>query len=118
MKRFVFDAQLQQFRDYLNSGSNSASACALLDKFLSDKDNYRVVSDVYEKFKNGNSCLVVLNNGIYTVQFKDKAPESFDDDTLPYEYRVKLGLLKLVEEGSMVHDNGCRVSKNVFMLVF
>lgn len=59
-----------------------------------------------------------MNDGIYTVQFKDKLPETYDDATLPMDYRGKVGLLKLVDDGQMVAGNGCRISRNTFVLVF
>jgi len=114
LMRYVFDERLEDYRSYLNSQGEEH----LLNKYIDTKENYEVIKDITDKFKSGASCLVMLNDGIYTVQFKGKPPEAFNDQTLPEDYRGKIGLLKLVVDGHMVSGVGCRISANIFALVF
>jgi len=115
---FVWNQKMQEYREHLQMLPNGATLTDSLDKYLEQKANHEVIRDVTARYRAGNSCLVLMNDGIYTVQFKDKPPESYDDATLPMDYRGKVGLLKLVEDGQMVADNGCRISRNTFVLVF
>jgi hypothetical protein len=115
---FVFQQKMREFREYLQMLPSGATLTTTLDKYLEQKASYDVIKEVTTRFRAGNSCLVLMNDGIYTVQFKDKSPETYDDATLPMEYRGKIGLLKLVDDGQMVADNGCRISRNTFVLVF
>lgn len=115
---FVWNQKMQEYREHLQMLPNGASLIDTLDKYLEQKANHEVIREVTARYRAGNSCLVLMNDGIYTVQFKDKLPETYDDATLPMDYRGKVGLLKLVDDGQMVAGNGCRISRNTFVLVF
>jgi hypothetical protein len=41
----------------------------------------------------------------------------YDDDSLPFEVRSKLGMLKLVDKGQMISDIGCKVDAEVFVVI-
>jgi hypothetical protein len=43
--------------------------------------------------------------------------QTYDDNTLPYEYRGKLGMLKLVSNEQCIEDVGCRASDDTFILM-
>lgn len=115
---FVWNQKMQEYREHLQMLPNGATLIDTLDKYLEQKANHEVIREVTARYRAGNSCLVLMNDGIYTVQFKDKLPETYDDATLPMDYRGKVGLLKLVDDGQMVAGNGCRISRNTFVLVF
>ena len=40
----------------------------------------------------------------------------YEDATLPVDIRMKLGMLKLVEDEEFITEVGCRVSSEIFVL--
>lgn len=118
MLKFVFAERLGEFKNYLERVDSPAVPLKALDDFLRCKEEQEIIQDVVTRYRSGNSCLIISDDGKYTVQFHDKTPEIYDDSTLPENLRGKLGMLKLVGETQMVSGTGCRVSNNVFVLIF
>lgn len=86
------------------------------DAYKTAVEQYEVVKSVKEALDKGGTILVVLDGTRYIV--KDKGDvTSLTDDTLPYELRGKLGLLKLVQDKQMVSNVGCRVDESTFVLL-
>jgi len=57
-----------------------------------------------------------LHKGKYAVRIVDTIT-TYDDTTIPQEYRAKLGMLKLVEDEQCVANVGCKISKTSFVIV-
>lgn len=87
-----------------------------LEKYKRDKAEYSVVARVQKCFDSKEAALVVLDGTQYLVQIKD-ATNVYTDETLPYDMRMKLGMLKLVEDKQMISDVGCRVDQFTYVLV-
>jgi len=66
--------------------------------------------------KTGEHVLIYTKSGKYVVKTIDNV-QSYDDNTLPEEYRGKLGMLKLVEVNQCVSDVGCRTHDDTFLIV-
>lgn len=111
---FVLSKYRQEFYDHMVITNPKNSGC--IAKYEEATQHRTTVEKVYEEFSAGNTALVILDSGKYIVRRKDNV-ELFDADTLPENLRGKLGILKLVEEGQVVSDTGCRVNAEVFVIV-
>jgi hypothetical protein len=86
------------------------------DKYDDTRANYGVVKKIKEAFDNGKSVVVAFDGTHYIVKSKEGV-KTLSDETLPYEVRRKVGLLKLVQDGQMISDVGCRVDGATFVLL-
>lgn len=75
-----------------------------------------VVDSVKNAFDKGESIVVVLDGTHYVVTHNGNA-KTYNNDTLPYAIREKVGLLKLIEDHQMISNVGCRVSAEAFVLL-
>jgi hypothetical protein len=76
----------------------------------------RTIEKVQEDFNNNKTALVVKDLGKYLVKIGDNV-ELYDDNTLPLDMRMKMGMLKLVEDEQYLTDVGCKVSSEIFVLL-
>lgn len=76
---------------------------------------FQTVRNIQESFDKGRGVLVVLDGTQYLTQTGDTI-QNYTDDTLPYDMRMKLGMLKLVEDKQMISDVGCRVDKFTYVV--
>jgi len=60
--------------------------------------------------------LIWRDKGKYIVHTLDNV-QTYDDNSIPEQYRSKLGMLKLVEEKQCISDVGCRAEEDLFLLV-
>jgi len=86
------------------------------DKYDDTRANYGVVKKIKEEFDNGKSVVVAFDGTHYIVK-SEEGVKTLSDETLPYEMRRKVGLLKLVQDGQMISDVGCRVDGATFVLL-
>jgi hypothetical protein len=101
-----------------------------MDKYLEAYPQKRMTYDSYreaaqisdaanrisELINKHQGTVVVVHNSTYTTKCQDVITVH-TDETLPFEYRQKLGLLKLVEPGQMVSTAGLRASENEYFLI-
>lgn len=73
------------------------------------------IAEVQKCYDNDKSLLVVKDGDKYLARMGEKL-DMYDDTTLPMEVRMKLGMLKLVEDGEFITEVGCRVSSEIFVL--
>ena len=76
----------------------------------------RTIERVQEEFTKSKTALVVKDLGKYLVKIGDKV-DLYDDNTLPVDMRMKLGMLKLVNDEQYITDIGCKVSSEIFVLL-
>ena len=76
----------------------------------------RTIEKVQEDFSNNKTALVVKDLGKYLVKIGDNV-ELYDDNTLPLDMRMKMGMLKLVEDEQYLTDVGCKVTHEIFVLL-
>ena len=76
----------------------------------------RTIEKVQEDFSNNKTALVVKDLGKYLVKIGDNV-ELYDDNTLPLDMRMKMGMLKLVEDEQYLTDVGCKVTSEIFVLL-
>ena len=76
----------------------------------------RTIERVQEEFTKSKTALVVKDLGKYLVKIGDNV-ELYDDNTLPVDMRMKLGMLKLVNDEQYITDIGCKVTSEIFVLL-
>jgi hypothetical protein len=85
-------------------------------KFEEAQEIEMVVDSVKDAFDKRESIVVVLDGAHYIVMHPGDT-KTYNNDTLPYALREKVGLLKLVEDHQMISNVGCRVSADAFVLL-
>ena len=90
--------------------TTSMEKVALLDTEM------KTIEKVQEDFSNSKTALVVKDTGKYLVKIGDKV-DLYDDNTLPLDMRMKMGMLKLVEDEQYLTDVGCKVTNEIFVLL-
>lgn len=76
----------------------------------------KTIERVQEDFGKDKTALVVKDSGKYLVKVGDKV-DLYDDNTLPQDMRMKVGMLKLVEDEQYLTDVGCKVTSEIFVLL-
>jgi hypothetical protein len=76
----------------------------------------KTIEKVQQDFSKNKTALVVKDTGKYLVKIGDKV-DLYDDNTLPVDMRMKIGMLKLVEDEHYLTDIGCKVSSEIFVLL-
>ena len=90
--------------------TTSMEKVALLDTEM------QTIDKVQKDFSANKTALVVKDLGKYLVKIGDKV-DLYDDNTLPLDMRMKMGMLKLVEDEQYLTDVGCKVSSEIFVLL-
>lgn len=85
-------------------------------KFEEAQEIEMVVDSVKDAFDKSESIVVVLDGAHYIVMHGNDT-KTYNNDTLPYDLREKVGLLKLVEDQQMISNVGCRVNADAFVLL-
>lgn len=76
----------------------------------------KTIERVQEDFSKNKTALVVKDSGKYLVRIGDKV-DLYDDNTLPLDMRMKMGMLKLVQDEEYLTDIGCKVTSEIFVLL-
>jgi hypothetical protein len=76
----------------------------------------KTIEQVQSDFSSGTTALVVKDSGKYLVRIGDKV-DLYDDNSLPIDMRMKIGMLKLVENEQYITDMGCKVTDEIFVLL-
>ena len=93
-----------------NSVRNSTERLGILDTEM------KTIERVQADFSNDKTALVVKDSGKYLVKVGDNV-ELYDDNSLPLDLRMKMGMLKLVEDEQYLTDVGCKVTSEIFVLL-
>jgi len=93
-----------------NTITNNIEKLGVLDTEM------KTIEKVQEQFGNNKTALVVKDLGKYLVKVGDKV-DLYDDNTLPQDMRMKVGMLKLVEDEQYLTDIGCKVTSEIFVLL-
>jgi hypothetical protein len=80
------------------------------------RTDMKTIERVQTDFNDSKTALVVKDSGKYLVKIGDKV-DLYDDNTLPLDMRMKLGMLKLVEDEQYISDVGCKVTSEIFVLL-
>jgi hypothetical protein len=74
------------------------------------------IKKVRDHLGQSGTTLVIKDCDTYLVKTLDNV-QVYDDNTLPHNLRVGVGMLKLVEVEHFISNVGCRVSDEVFVLL-
>lgn len=84
-----------------------------LKKLEQEADHMKAISDTVQ---NGKALLVVREGSVYIVKSKEGL-KTYNDSDLPDHMRLKLGMLKLIEDKQYVTDVGFRANSDVFAVL-
>jgi hypothetical protein len=112
MKAFVFKDMWDLFQKYAITNGQGHK----LSKLRETEAEMLTVTDIEGKFRGAGTSLILVANGKYLVKTGDDI-QIYDDNTLPIEFRGKLGMLKLVEPEQMIEGVGCRATTEVFVVL-
>jgi hypothetical protein len=116
LEGFAFDLVMsereQEFGEYLSRLGRRE----LLSEYEELRMELETVEQVKIAFEGKRTALVIPDDGKYIVKIGDDV-QLYTADSLPEQLRGRLGLLKLVNEGQMVTNAGCRVSDTVFVVL-
>ena len=87
-----------------------------LEKLAVINVDMKTIERVQTEFNDSKTALVVKDSGKYLVRIGDKV-DLYDDNTLPVDMRMKMGMLKLVEDEQYLTDVGCKVTSEIFVLL-
>ena len=93
-----------------NTIKNSIEKLEVLDTEM------KTIERVQQEFGNNKTALVVRDSGKYLVKVGDNV-ELYDDNSLPQDMRMKVGMLKLIEDEQYLTDIGCKVTSEIFVLL-
>ena len=87
-----------------------------MEKVMLLDTEMQTIERVQTDFGNNKTALVVKDLGKYLVKIGDKV-DLYEDNTLPLDMRMKMGMLKLVQDEEYLTDVGCRVTSEIFVLL-
>lgn len=87
-----------------------------MEKVMLLDTEMKTIERVQEDFSKNKTALVVKDSGKYLVRIGDKV-DLYDDNTLPLDMRMKMGMLKLVQDEEYLTDIGCKVTSEIFVLL-
>lgn len=88
----------------------------MLAKHEEQKERVNTIGHIKSLYEKDKTALVILDDGQYVVRIGEDV-NLYSDSTFPNAMRGKLGMLKLVENGQMISDVGCKVNAETFVLV-
>ena len=107
------------FMDYVNNHAHAQikqKVTTSMEKVEILEVEMKTIERVQQDFSKNKTALVVKDTGKYLVKIGDKV-DLYDDNTLPLDMRMKIGMLKLVEDEQYLTDVGCKVSSEIFVLL-
>jgi hypothetical protein len=96
--------------------TNSHKVVTSLERVAVLELEMRTIDRVQQEFGDNKTALVIKDSGKYLVKVGDKV-DLYDDNSLPVDMRMKLGMLKLVQDEEYLTDIGCKVTSEIFVLL-
>lgn len=116
LEGFALDMVMAQRAEEFSEFLSSLGRQELLPEYRELRMELETVDKVRIAFDGKRTALVIPDDGKYIVKIGDDV-QLYTADTLPEQLRGRLGLLKLVNEGQMVTNVGCRVNDTVFVVL-
>lgn len=119
MLAWVENRGYQLFREFIDKEALLSTKKQVLqaeEKVQLLDTEMKTIERVQEDFSNSKTALVVKDAGKYLVRIGDNV-ELYDDNSLPFDTRMKMGMLKLVQDEEYLTDVGCRVTSEIFVLL-
>ena len=119
MLAWVENKGYQLFREFIDKEALLSTKKQVLqaeEKVQVLDTEMKTIERVQEDFGINKTALVVKDAGKYLVRIGDNV-ELYDDNSLPLDVRMKMGMLKLVQDEEYLTDVGCRVTSEIFVLL-
>ena len=119
MLAWVENKGYQLFREFIDKEALLSTKKQVLqaeEKVQLLDTEMKTIERVQEDFGINKTALVVKDAGKYLVRIGDNV-ELYDDNSLPLDIRMKMGMLKLVQDEEYLTDVGCRVTSEIFVLL-
>ena len=119
MLAWVENRGYQLFREFIDKEALLSTKKQVLqaeEKIQVLDTEMKTIERVQEDFGINKTALVVKDAGKYLVRIGDNV-ELYDDNSLPLDIRMKMGMLKLVQDEEYLTDVGCRVTSEIFVLL-
>lgn len=79
------------------------------------QDEMSHITAIHKEFSEGNALLVLREGSMYSVKSKEGF-KIYNDNDLPEHVKLKLGMLKLVEDKTFITNMGFRSSESAFVV--
>lgn len=96
------------------AATKDVNAVEKFPEALREMDNANFVSDLISKHK---TYLVLIDGMNYSVAFGNHPSETMTSEQLPTFIRQGVGMLKLVEDATIITNIGLRVAENTFVVL-
>ena len=119
MLKWVENKGYQMFMEFIEKEAVMSTKKQVLhaeEKLQLLDTEMKTIERVQGDFSENKTALVVKDSGKYLVRIGDNV-ELYDDNTLPLDMRMKMGMLKLVQDEEYLTDVGCRVTSEIFVLL-
>jgi hypothetical protein len=113
---FVMSAdqgQLDVFTDYCERHNRNASDA--LSSGVKLRLEIKTIEDIANKFDKHQTCLLIRHENSWIMRIADDV-KVCNDSSLPNDVRMKLGMLKLVDDDQFIENVGCRVNSYTFVV--
>ena len=113
---FVMSAdqgQLDVFTDYCQRHNRNASDA--LSSGVKLQLEIKTIEDIANKFDTHQTCLLIRHENSWIMRIADDV-KVCNDSSLPNDVRMKLGMLKLVDDDQFIENVGCRVNSYTFVV--
>jgi hypothetical protein len=113
---FVMSAdqgQLDVFTNYCERHNKDASNALSLGAKL--QLEIKTIEDIANKFDTHQTCLLIRHENSWIMRIADDV-KVCNDSSLPNDVRMKLGMLKLVDDDQFIENIGCRVNSYTFVV--
>lgn len=119
MMEWVSNVAFHTFMEYINKDAPPTIKHKVTTAYEKTKllnTEMKTIERVQEDFSNSKTALVVKDAGKYLVKIGDDV-QLYDDNSLPLDMRMKMGMLKLVQDEEYLSDVGCRVTSEIFVML-
>ena len=113
---FGMEQERQKLEEYLLTKAQGDQMIGRLHKYDEFHAEAKAIGDIEKAIKTDKTIFIMVEGSKYFVKALDIV-QTYDDNTLPYEYRAKLGMLKLVGKEQCIEGIGCRASDDTFIII-
>lgn len=107
----------EQVLALLSTTTEGKDLAVNLESYTSLHSTYEGLVQLDTKINSHQAVIIVVVQDGYVMRYNDTV-SSYTSDQLPEDLRAPLGMLKLVDSGTVIDNVGCRVDNNVYAIVY
>ena len=111
--KFALRTKREEFTQWAKTSNKSNEIINALEHFDAVQEEMVILKELED---SNNKVLVWRDKGKYIIKALDNV-QTYDDNTIPEEYRAKLGMLKLVDVKVAIGNIGCKIEEDLFLLL-